>query len=65
LGRDSLDEGRVRLFEIWESAVHLDEHLRQSRSSGSQGPSVPLLARNVMRYEIAAYGPNTLPGEAG
>jgi quinol monooxygenase YgiN len=52
---DLLDPGRVRIFERWESAEHLDAHL--ARADGGAASDVPILAAELLRYEIGGVGP--------
>ena len=52
---DLLDPGRVRIFEQWETGQHLDAHL--ARSEGGGGSDVPILAAEILRYEIERVGP--------
>jgi quinol monooxygenase YgiN len=58
---DSLEPGRVCLFERWESKDHLAAHLEKARSQqpGSAGDpgSVPVLSSELVQYEISAVGP--------
>jgi quinol monooxygenase YgiN len=60
---DSLDPGRVRLFEIWESQEHLDQHLHAIRSAPAPTTAeapVNVIAREIMVYPIIADGPHPL-----
>lgn len=54
---DSTDPGIIRVFEIWSSPEALEAHLDgRDRSAGSTS-KVPIIARELTRYEIAASGP--------
>jgi quinol monooxygenase YgiN len=60
LSADPLVPGRVVLFERWESPDALDAHLRALRArpvDPAAGPEVPMISREVLRYEIASVGP--------
>jgi quinol monooxygenase YgiN len=55
---DPLEPGRVVLFERWESDEALAGHLRALRERPpSSEPEIPVLRREVVRYEVAASAP--------
>jgi quinol monooxygenase YgiN len=57
---DPLIPGRVVLFERWESPEALHAHLAAMRAQPvdpAAAPGVPVLHREVLRYEIASVGP--------
>lgn len=53
---DSVDPGRVRLFEIWESRADLEAHQKVMRAA-SAVPDIPVV-RAVSYYEIASVEPS-------
>jgi quinol monooxygenase YgiN len=55
---DSLDPGRVRLFEIWESRADLEAHQQTMRADPPREEEIPVLERNVVYYEIASSEPS-------
>jgi len=55
---DSLDAGRVRVFEIWESRGDLEAHQQTMRDRPPAG-DVPVLDRDVRYYEVSASEPLT------
>ena len=65
---DSIDPGRVRLFELWQDQASLDAHgdaLRRKREAeaatgGSAEAAVPILARDILVYELADTAPRPL-----
>src|SRR5271157_5831532 len=58
---DSVDPGRVRLFEIWESREHLGEHQNVMRAAPANPNAVAVHERRVSYYEIASVEPSDLP----
>ena len=62
---DSVDPGKVRLFECWASQAALDTHLARMRASREPGgapaaPEVTVTDRSVGIYDIAGDGPRPL-----
>ena len=58
LSADPLEPGRVYLFERWESKDHLVPHLaRLSAPRPPEPDAVPVLAAELLQYEISAIGP--------
>jgi hypothetical protein len=58
LSADPLEPGRVYLFERWESKEHLAPHLaRMSAPRPADADAVPVLASELLQYEISAIGP--------
>ncbi len=55
---DSIDPGRVRLFELWEERVDLEAHQVTMRATPRPQNEVPVLAREVVYYEIASAEPS-------
>jgi quinol monooxygenase YgiN len=58
---DSIDPGRARLFEIWESRGDLEAHQVTMRANPTSS-EVPVLSRDVVYYEIASSEPSAGPG---
>lgn len=54
---DPLEPGRVVLFERWQDQASLDAHLAAMRARAEPPSPVPVLAREVLHYEIASFGP--------
>lgn len=54
---DGMDEGRVRVFEIWESQAALEVHLAKRDSAGAPASVVPVRSRELVRYEVTGSGP--------
>jgi quinol monooxygenase YgiN len=58
LSADPLEPGRVYLFERWESKEHLRPHLTRMSAARTPDPdAVPVLASELVQYEISAIGP--------
>ncbi len=66
---DSIDPGRVRLFEIWQDQASLDQHgeaarrrreAEESADPGAAGRAVPILARSILVYELTEAAPRPL-----
>jgi quinol monooxygenase YgiN len=55
LSPDTLDDGLVRVFEVWDSKAALAAHLEEfaARPPGDAEP----LAVDVVQYEISGTGP--------
>lgn len=55
---DPLEDGRVVLFERWESRQALADHLEANRVRQSQRdpsePEVPVLSSEIRQYEISS-----------
>jgi quinol monooxygenase YgiN len=60
---DSVDPGRVRLFEVWASQEHLDQHLAAARSNAAardtDNTATPR-AVEILAYPIIDTGPRPL-----
>jgi quinol monooxygenase YgiN len=58
---DSVDPGRVRLFERWASRDALDAHLAALRSApapaAGPAPAVQVLGREILVHEVSSTGP--------
>ncbi|HEY3941443.1 MAG TPA: putative quinol monooxygenase [Acidimicrobiales bacterium] len=56
---DLVDPGRVRVFEVWESAEDLDRHLAlpAPRPAAGAAPAPGVVAAELLRYEVAAVSP--------
>jgi quinol monooxygenase YgiN len=57
LSADPLEPGRVYLFERWESKEHLAPHLARAGSRTPDPDAVPVLASELLQYEISTVGP--------
>jgi hypothetical protein len=57
LSADPLEPGRVYLYERWESKDHLAPHLARLGGRPPDPDAVPVLAAEILQYEIAAVGP--------
>jgi quinol monooxygenase YgiN len=66
---DSIDPGRVRLFEIWQDQASLDEHgqayrrrlaVDEEADPVAFAAAVPVLVRNVLVYELGDAAPRPL-----
>lgn len=65
---DSIDPGRVRLFELWQDQASLDAHgeaLRRTREAeaatgGGAEAAVAILARDILVYELGETPPRPL-----
>ncbi len=66
---DSIDPGRVRLFEIWQDQTSLDrpgDATRRSREAeesadpGAAERAVPILTRSILVYELTDSAPRPL-----
>jgi quinol monooxygenase YgiN len=55
---DSLDPGRVRIFELWEDKAALAGHLDgMRRAPASTSADVKVLGNEVVQYVIGEFGP--------
>jgi quinol monooxygenase YgiN len=55
---DLVDPGRVRIFEKWETKDALRAHLQaMSSQPPSPAPSVDILGRDLLQYEVSSSGP--------
>ena len=59
---DPLVPGRVVLYERWEEAQDLADHLTAMRATAATAPSpseppVKVLSSEIARYEISSFGP--------
>ncbi len=50
---DPADEGRVNMFELWES----EEALAAWRAAADPPPKPAILHANVLKYQISSAGP--------
>jgi quinol monooxygenase YgiN len=61
---DSLDPGRVRLFEIWASSEDLEAHRVTMRTAQASSPTIQVLARDITEYGITSTEPTANPQTA-
>jgi quinol monooxygenase YgiN len=54
---DAVDPARVRVFEAWESAADLDEHLSGRHRVARPGPTAAVRERQLLRYEVSLSAP--------
>ncbi len=54
---DAHTPGRVRLFELWDSFADLQAHVAGVRSTGSDGPSIPVESTDIQVYEAEPASP--------
>ena len=56
---DAQDPTLVHVFEVWDSAAHLDAHFRTDHIAAWRAawPAIGLSDRNLMRYEVSAAHP--------
>jgi quinol monooxygenase YgiN len=57
MSADPLEPGRVYLYERWESKEHLAPHLARLGGTPADPDAVPVLAAEILQYEIAEVGP--------
>jgi len=52
---DPIEPDRINIYERWESAAHLDDHLHATARTAAPMPDVREF--EIMRYDISAAGP--------
>ena len=57
MSADAVDDGLVRLFEMWESLEDLQAHVQRIRSATPAEGGVPVLARDMKIYVHAEEQP--------
>lgn len=54
---DPIEPGVVHLLERWSSAEALDTHIAALKAAGPQPATVQVLKAELLRYEVASFGP--------